>query len=301
MKTTLLVTVLIAVGGRFMADEVKAWFAWLHGKLRRAAVSLLPKKCRERYDEEWGSGLEECPGEIFKLIYSIGLLVAATGIRKAAFESLEDAGTPPLKRLFDIAFSLILIVICAPLFVAIGLAIKLETRGPVFELSECIGKNGRLFYCRKFRIAASFVQPGRHGRCLFRLTRVGRLLRIGSLEELPQFLSVLQGHMSFVGPRLTKEEIIEPGAPIGPWRATLGRWTASGGGEQKRCQLGRFDVIPGLTGLWQVIGGQDRRFIEPLNEAYARKWSIWLDLQIIMRSFVMACNASTSDDRLSED
>src|SRR6202041_579053 len=109
-------------------------------------------------------------------------------------------------------------ILCAPLFVAIGIAIKLETRGPVFELLECIGKNGRLFYCRKFRTVGPFVQPDRVEHSFFRPTRVGRLLRTGSLDELPQFFNVLQGHMSIVGPRLTMEEIIEPDdAAIGRW------------------------------------------------------------------------------------
>ena len=76
MRTTLLAVLSIAVIGRFAADEVKAWFGWLHKRIRHYAVSKLPAERRERYDEEWASGVEEIPGEIFKLVYSVGLLRA---------------------------------------------------------------------------------------------------------------------------------------------------------------------------------------------------------------------------------
>ena len=78
---SLFVTVIIAIAGRFMSDEVKQWFEWLHRMIRKRAVKSLPEPLRERYNEEWESSLEEAPGEIAKLIYSLGLLKAAAGIR----------------------------------------------------------------------------------------------------------------------------------------------------------------------------------------------------------------------------
>ncbi len=82
VKTAMLVTLLIGVVARFMGDEVKSWFTWLHKRIRRIAVAKLPNNLRERYQEEWESGLDDFPGEIFKLFYSIGLLRAALGISK---------------------------------------------------------------------------------------------------------------------------------------------------------------------------------------------------------------------------
>jgi Bacterial sugar transferase len=190
MKTTMLLTVLIAIVGRFMADEVKAWFAWLHGKMRCAAVSLLPEKRRARYDEEWESGLEECPGEIFKFIYSIGLLFAAAGIRKAERNSL---GLPLFRRLFDLVVASMAIILLAPLIVAIAIAIRLETPGPIYQSSKCISKKGRVFHRITFRITTLDV------KYKLRLTRVGRLLHQFSLNELPQFFNVLRGDMSLGG------------------------------------------------------------------------------------------------------
>jgi lipopolysaccharide/colanic/teichoic acid biosynthesis glycosyltransferase len=250
MKSTMLVTVLVAIVGRFMADEVKAWVAWLHDKLRRAAVSMLPKKYRERYDEEWESGLEECPGEIFKLIYSIGLLVAAAGIRKAARDSF---GLPAIKRFFDIVFASSAIILLAPLIVAIAVAIRLETPGPVYQSSKRIGKKGRAFPLITFRTT---TLDGRHEP---RFTRVGRLLNKFSLNEIPQFFNVLQGHMSIVGPRSITSEA----------------------GEHKR-----LECNPGMTGLWQEFGGRIGRDL--IDDAYVKNWSLWLDFKIIVRALATA-------------
>ncbi|HUV70703.1 MAG TPA: hypothetical protein VMW15_13640 [Terracidiphilus sp.] len=77
MKTTVVVALLIAIVAPLAADELKAWSGWLQVKLRRSAVAMLPVERRDRYDEEWASGIEEVPGEIFKIIYSMGLSRAA--------------------------------------------------------------------------------------------------------------------------------------------------------------------------------------------------------------------------------
>src|ERR1035441_422697 len=103
MKTTLLLAVFVAIISQFMADEAKAWSGWLHKKIRRRAVAKLPAECRDRYDEEWESGVEEVPGDIFKIFYSIGLLWAAFGIRKAAPKGAVNSenASALFKRTFD--------------------------------------------------------------------------------------------------------------------------------------------------------------------------------------------------------
>jgi lipopolysaccharide/colanic/teichoic acid biosynthesis glycosyltransferase len=263
--TTVLVIV-FAVVSRFLGDEVKAWFAWLHRKVRRTAVAMLPKEHRERYDEEWERDLEEYPGEIFKLIYSVGLLIAGARIRKGALRSVSAYGIhfSPLKRLFDILFSSTLVILFVPLFLAIGIAIKLETRGPIFSRSKRIGKNGRPFCCIKFRTMAhpteGAISDNMHDP---QLTSFGRYLCETSLDELPQLLNVLVGDMSVVGPR----------PPIGN-------------------EMGEYGVLsqrPGLTGLRQIAVKHGRRNKAlDLDLAYARNWSIWLDFKIIARSLAIA-------------
>jgi lipopolysaccharide/colanic/teichoic acid biosynthesis glycosyltransferase len=242
MTTTLLLALFIAIVGRFMADEVKMWFGWLHKKIRRRAVAKLPPERRERYDEEWESGLEEIPGEIFRLIYSIGLLRAAAGIRNAAMESVVDSETPfaPMKRLFDIAISGITMIWLSPLLLAVAFAIKLDSDGPAFYFSERIGKRGRVIRCIQFRTIAlnpeerraDIIQMNERDGGLFkprkgpRITRLGRFLRKYSLDELPHLFNVLKGDMSIVGPR----------PPF-----------ASEVREYKLSDLRRLELTPGIT------------------------------------------------------
>ncbi len=281
MTTTVLSALFIAIVGRFMADEIKAWCCWLHKRIRRRAVAKLPAEYKERYDEEWESGLEEIPGELFKLIYSIGLLSASVGICKAVPDTDVKIGTyfDLLKRLFDITFSGIALAIIAPLLILIAMAIKLDSPGPVFYLSERIGKKGRIFPCFKFRTMsldaekwnANIVRAkGSDGVVFYaahdpRITKLGRLLRKYSLDELPQFLNVLRGDMSVVGPR----------PPI-----------ARGEPEYKSCVLKRYNVSPGITGLWQVKGHRDpfAKSDTSLDEIYAKNRSFWLDFKIIART-----------------
>jgi hypothetical protein len=198
MTTTLLLALFVAIVGRFMADEVKAWTGWLHRKLRRMAVAKLPEECRERYNEEWESGLDDIPGEIFKLIYSLGLLKAGLGIRKVALESSMHSRTSyaTLKRVIDMVFSIGGLILLAPLLLTIAIAIKLDSPGPVFLIftSKSVGKKGRIFRHIKFRtMTIDRDDP--------RITRLGRFLRRFSLDDLPLFFNVLSGDISIVGPR----------------------------------------------------------------------------------------------------
>ena len=184
-----------------------------------------------------------------------------------------------LKRVLDVTFSTLLLLVLSPFILAIAIAIKIESRGPVFYASERIGKKGRVFRCFKFRTMvrdaekrrADVMHMNERDGVLFkitndpRITRVGRFLRKYSLDELPQFLNVLRGDMSVVGPR----------PPI-----------ASEVMEYKLNHLRRLDVTPGITGLWQVQGRQDPSFDSyvSLDVTYIENWSMWLDLKIIVRT-----------------
>lgn len=183
------------------------------------------------------------------------------------------------KRCFDVAFSAAIMVCLSPLMALIAAWIKLDSPGPVFYSSERIGKKGRVFRCTKFRTMvrdaeqrrAALLHMNERDDVLFkvsndpRITRVGRILRKYSLDELPQFWNVLRGEMSVVGPR----------PPL-----------ASEVKEYKLSHLRRLDVTPGITGLWQVQGRQDPSFSSyvSLDVTYIDNWSVWLDFKIIMRT-----------------
>jgi exopolysaccharide biosynthesis polyprenyl glycosylphosphotransferase len=183
------------------------------------------------------------------------------------------------KRLIDILFSGLMIITISPILLAIAIAIKLDSTGPVFYSSERIGKKGRVFRCMKFRTMikdadkrlADLLHLNERDGVLFkiaddpRITRLGRFLRKYSLDELPQFFNVLHGDMSIVGPR----------PPI-----------ASEVREYKLSDLRRLDVAPGITGLWQVQSRQDPSFDSYISQdvTYIDNWSIWLDTKIILRT-----------------
>ena len=291
MTTTVLLALFIAIVGKFLAEEVRAWFGWIHKKMRSKAVSRLPEGSRDRYSEEWESGLDEVPGEILKLRYSLGLLGAANGIRKATLESdiRSRSSYEFLKRLFDIAFSGMSLITIAPLLFAIAIAIKLSSDGPVFYSSERIGKNGRIFRYAKFRtmVLDAVERNGKNPQMderddvlinvayFPRITRLGSFLRKYSLDELPQFINVLRGDMSIVGPR----------PPI----ATDVR-------DYKASHMRRTNVTAGITGLWQVKGRQDPSFESPvsIDEAYAKNRGFWLDLKIIARTILLVFSGTDS-------
>jgi len=183
------------------------------------------------------------------------------------------------KRLVDIALSLLALLITAPLMLAVAILVKLESRGPVFYISDRIGKRGRVFPCFKFRtmvhnaetLKKDMTALNERDGILFkvrndpRVTRLGRTLRKYSLDELPQFLNVLRGEMSIVGPR----------PPIAC--------------EVEKYELEHFrrlEVLPGLTGLWQVQARHDPSFAKyiALDTAYVENWSFWLDLRILIQT-----------------
>lgn len=184
-----------------------------------------------------------------------------------------------IKRAVDVLFSSIMLMVLLPLLTAIAIWISLDSQGPIFYASERIGKKGRVFRCFKFRtmvvdadqLKAALASQNERRGILFkikndpRITRVGRVLRKYSLDELPQLLNVFRGEMSLVGPR----------PPI-----------ASEVKEYELEHLRRLEVLPGLTGLWQVSARQDpsfEKYVE-LDITYVENWSIWLDMKILMQT-----------------
>jgi exopolysaccharide biosynthesis polyprenyl glycosylphosphotransferase len=199
-----------------------------------------------------------------------------------------------IKRVIDILFSSVALILLSPVLLAVAIAVKLDSPGPIFYSSERIGKKGRVFKCTKFRTMvrdadkrrADVMHMNERDGVLFkisndpRITNVGRFLRKYSLDELPQFFNVLKGDMSIVGPR----------PPL-----------ASEVQEYKLSHLRRLDVTPGITGLWQVQARQDPSFDSyiSLDVTYIDNWSIWLDLKIIVRT-ILVVFAGTGSSRCSQ-
>ena len=184
-----------------------------------------------------------------------------------------------LKRGFDLVVSTLLVIALAPVLALIALMIRVSSPGAVIYRSMRPGIGGRRFACLKFRTMfadaehrqAALEQQNEMGGALFkirsdpRVTRVGRVLRRWSLDELPQLFNVLRGEMSLVGPRPLPERDY----------ARLADWHRK-----------RYLVLPGLTGLWQVSGRSELDFDElvRLDFLYLERWSVFLDLSILLKT-----------------
>lgn len=182
------------------------------------------------------------------------------------------------KRTLDLTVSLVGLLLTAPLWVVIGLAIRVDSPGPVLFRQTRIGRDGQSFRVFKFRSMVQDAEDRKHELfadethpLLFKVpdderrTRVGRLLRRLSVDELPQLLNVLLGHMSLVGPRAQVPDEV----------AQYDTWARH-----------RLRVLPGLTGLWQVSGRSDLSFDEMvmLDTFYVSNWSLGLDLRILLQT-----------------
>lgn len=204
-----------------------------------------------------------------------------------AMASRQRAVALAVKRTIDVTVASVVLLLALPLMAFVALAIKVDTRGPVLFRQERVGRDLRPIVVLKFRSMVTEADPELHRTFLDRqrtveggaasdtgrykldrdprVTRVGRVIRRLSIDELPQLVNVLRGEMSLVGPR--------PDVPYSlrnyePWH------------------FERFTVLPGLTGLWQVSGRSRlpyRRMLE-LDVEYARRWSVWLDLRILART-----------------
>jgi exopolysaccharide biosynthesis polyprenyl glycosylphosphotransferase len=235
--------------------------------------------------DEFGASLDVVP----RLFDLMGPRPVARSVGGLALVGVRGPGASTasmrIKRSMDVLSSAALLVLTAPIFLAVAIAIKAGDRGPILFRQVRVGENGRLFSCLKFRtmcVDAEKHEPNyanmsqdeidiqRIVRELKtgddpRITRVGRLLRKTSLDELPQLWNVLVGDMSMVGPR-----------PLRPFEVqSLSGW-----------QLVRQTVRPGITGLWQTLGrssvGWEERM--QMDYDYVRHWSIANDIRILMQT-----------------
>jgi exopolysaccharide biosynthesis polyprenyl glycosylphosphotransferase len=196
-------------------------------------------------------------------------------LKPPVFEGVDFA----IKRVFDLVVASAVILLLSPLLLAIVIAVRLSSRGPVLYRSVRPGIGGQPFACFKFRTMyndadqrqADLEPLNEASGALFkirddpRLTRVGKRLRRFSLDELPQLFNVLRGQMSLVGPRPLPQRDFE----------RLEDW-----------HMKRYLVLPGMTGLWQVSGRSELDFddLVRLDFLYLERWSVFLDLTILVKT-----------------
>jgi len=195
------------------------------------------------------------------------------------------------KRILDIFMAVILLIVFAPVFILVPILIKLDSPGPVFaDIPERVGKRKRLFRMYKFRTmianAHQLLRTDPKFRRLYeeykqhsyklkedpRITRVGKLLRRFSLDELPQLFNVLRGEMSIVGPRAYYLDELEEQQKVYP--------------ETKKYVKELLKIKPGITGYWQVHGRSEVNFDKrvKMDARYARQKSILQDIIIILKT-----------------
>jgi exopolysaccharide biosynthesis polyprenyl glycosylphosphotransferase len=183
------------------------------------------------------------------------------------------------KRTFDLVVGSLLLILSLPLMALIALIIKVDSPGPILFRQQRVGEKGRLFEMLKFRsmienaeaLQDAVVTRGPNGEAIHkqqddpRTTRVGRFIRITSLDELPQLFNVLRGEMSLVGPR-----------PELPWLVN----------QYKRWQYKRFEVPQGITGWWQINGRSDKPMHLHTEDDlyYIKHYSLLLDLHILWKT-----------------
>ncbi|MBN1287247.1 MAG: sugar transferase [Anaerolineae bacterium] len=188
-------------------------------------------------------------------------------------------GTRLTKRALDLVVSVLALPVFLLIVAVVGLAIRLESPGPVFFTQERVGEGGRRFRVYKFRSMVADAETRRAEleryneatgplfkmRADPRITRVGRWMRRFSIDELPQMINVLRGEMSWIGPRPGLPEEVE---------------------QYEHWQRQRLEAPPGITGLWQVSGRSDVAFEEMclMDIYYIENWSLGLDLQILVRT-----------------
>jgi len=217
---------------------------------------------------------------LFEVLSSRVLVSEIAGVPLITIKGITLSRTNLLvKRTFDLVVAGLIVLVGSPIWLAIAAAIKLSSPGPVFYGQERVGRDGERFRMLKFRSMhcdaearlAELVASNEASGPLFkikddpRVTSVGRWLRKFSLDEFPQLINVLRGEMSLVGPR--------PPLPHEVERYTVKDWR-------------RLEVVPGMTGLWQVSGRSKLTFDEmvSLDLFYIENWSVTLDLTLLVRT-----------------
>lgn len=260
--------------GRILEDEILDVVFFAVPRERLGDVERGMQLCEEQ-------GVEvRISLDILRFGSSKMMIADVDGVPMLAFtRTPSDALALAAKRAFDVLGSAFALVVFAPLFLAITVAIRLDSPGPVFFRQRRVGLNGRAFQMLKFRsmyqdaeqrLEALLAHNEMNGPVFKmkndpRVTPVGRFLRRTSLDELPQFWNVLKGDMSLVGPR--------PPIP-------------SEVRQYKRWQRRRLSVRPGITCLWQISGRNNidfDRWME-LDLEYIDSWSLWTDLAICLKT-----------------
>jgi exopolysaccharide biosynthesis polyprenyl glycosylphosphotransferase len=221
-------------------------------------------------------------GVLPRMLEVIGTSVVFDDLGGQVLLGVRGFGLSPssrvLKRTFDLLVGSVVLILLSPLLIAIAIAIKLTSRGPVLFRQTRVGRDGREFQMLKFRTMVRDADERKHellelntAAPMFKIpddprtTRVGRHLRRRSLDELPQLINVLRGDMSLVGPRplITDEDRLFSG------------W-------QRR----RYHVAPGVTGPWQILGSSRVPMSDmvSIDYLYCANWSLWLDTKILMRT-----------------
>ncbi len=217
---------------------------------------------------------------LFEVVSSRALVDDVEGIPLLDVGHIElSRASMAVKRVFDLVVGGLIFLLVAPLLAIVALAIKLDSRGPVFYRQERMGRGGKPFFIFKFRsmyvgadkLRDDLADQNEYSGPMFkmkrdpRITRIGGWLRRWSIDELPQIINVMKGEMSLVGPR-----------PLWVQEAEQCRgWT------QKR-----LDITPGITGLWQVLGRSEIPFDEmvKLDYMYVTGWSLSWDLKLLMQT-----------------
>jgi exopolysaccharide biosynthesis polyprenyl glycosylphosphotransferase len=256
----------------------------IHKRIDDVVVAL-PLSAYARLDQIV-SELHDMPVRVWVIPDYFSLTLHRASIEDFAGIPMLDLRAPALteyqriiKRTFDLFFSSLALLFALPVLGIIAIAIRLDSRGAVFYRQKRVGENGRLFMMIKFRTMVAdadklqqlIEKKDAKGRILHktaddpRITHVGRFLRRTSLDELPQLFNVLRGEMSLVGPR--------PEMPYFVDKYAL--W-----------QRKRFAVPQGITGWWQINGRSDKPMHMHTDEDlyYVQHYSIWLDLQIILKT-----------------
>ncbi len=228
-----------------------------------------------------GSGVEiNVSSGLFEVLTSRVLIREIAGVPLITVRGVSlSRGKIVTKRIFDLVVAGMIVLVGLPIWMLIALGIKMSSKGPVFYVQERVGRGGRLFGMYKFRSMVADadamlteLEAGNEASGpLFkmkddpRVTKIGKWMRKFSIDEFPQLINVLKGEMSLVGPR--------PPLPREVEEYTESHWR-------------RMEVLPGMTGLWQVSGRSRLTFDEMvrLDIFYIENWSVSLDLQLIART-----------------
>lgn len=189
-----------------------------------------------------------------------------------------------IKRLCDLSIAIPATIVMFPLFLLTSIAVKLDSRGPVLFKQKRLGKGGKPFIILKFRSMSVGAEKTGTGVYSYkgdsRITKVGKILRATSIDELPQLINIIRGDMALIGPR--------PALTYHPWPFE----------QYTEHQKHMFDVLPGVTGWAQVNGRKEVPWPEriELNVWYAQNYSFLLDMKIFfMTIFKVATNANNSN------